>query len=469
MSTSPVTSPATTFTGISSFAGDLQSALTRAISIASLPIQQLTDQKNQFDSQAAELGQLGTLFTTLQSAVQSLSSGTGTGALSATSSDSSILQASLNGSALPGTYTIQVLDPGSSSSALSNEGASAITDPSSQSISASGTFTLTVGTNTYQIQPSAQNLNSLAASINSSGAPVQATIINLGSPSSPDYRLALQSTNLGDVNLQLNDGNSDLLSGVTTGTTASYTVNGQPSGTVNGQPAGITSDSSTVTIAPGLSVSLKTTGTATVTVAASTANISSALTSFVNAFNAAVTELQKNRGQTGGALTGDSIVSSLSDTLRQIANYTSSDTGINSLIQLGVQFTQQGTLSFDPTQLSGLSQDQINQAMTFLGDPNASGFLQAATNSLNSLIDPVTGLITNDLQTVESESQQEAQAISDAQDRVNQLSTNLQAQMSAADAAIAALQQQTQLIAGLFNIPQLNPNGTLSSSGTTAG
>ena len=58
--------------------------------------------------------------------------------------------------------------------------------------------------------------------------------------------------------LQLNDGTNNLLGTLNAGTDASYTVDGQPAG-------GITTDSSTVTIAPGLNVTLEAVGTTTVT------------------------------------------------------------------------------------------------------------------------------------------------------------------------------------------------------------
>src|SRR5690348_15819650 len=195
-------SPSSTFTGSSSFGPDLQAALSRAISIASLPIQQMTADKQQIDGRASELSTISGLFGSLQTALESLASGSGSKVLAASVSDPTIVQPSITGSPLQGSYTIQVLDPGSSSSALSNAGSTAVTDPSSQNITSSTSFTLTVGGNTYNLTPPTNSLNSLAATINSSGAPVQATVINLGSPSAPDYRLALQSTNLGSVALQ---------------------------------------------------------------------------------------------------------------------------------------------------------------------------------------------------------------------------------------------------------------------------
>ena len=270
MSTSPVTSPLTTLTGSSTFASDLQSALTRAVAIASLPMQLLQADQNQLNGRATELGQLATLFTGVQSSLQSLASGTSGGALAAAVSDSAIVQANLTGTPLPGTYTVDVLDPGSSASAISAAPSTLVTDPSAQDISQSTSFNLTVGTQTFTIQPLTQNLNALATAINSSGAPVQAIVINVGSPTAADYRLVVQGSTLGNVAIQLNDGQNDLLSSLSTGSSASYTVNGQP-------PGGISTSSSTVTVAPGLNVTLEKAGIANVTVAANLKSVSAAL------------------------------------------------------------------------------------------------------------------------------------------------------------------------------------------------
>src|SRR5215472_13635581 len=157
--------PASTFTGSSSFGPDLQAALTRAIGIASLPIQQLTAKQQQISAQSTELNTISGLFTTLQSTLQSFPTGSGSSGLSATASDQSVLQASITGSPLQGSYTIQVLDPGSSSTALSNAGSTPVTDPTKQNINSSTSFTLTVGSSNYTITPASQNLNALASAI----------------------------------------------------------------------------------------------------------------------------------------------------------------------------------------------------------------------------------------------------------------------------------------------------------------
>jgi flagellar hook-associated protein 2 len=457
MSTSSVTSPLTTLTGSSTFASDLQNSLNRAISIASLPIQLLQADQNKLAGQQTELGQLGSLFVSLQNTLQSLANGSGNGAQTASVSDTSVVQANLSGAALPGTYTVDVLNPGSSSSAISNATTPAVTDPTSQDISSSTSFTLTVGTATFTIQPAAQNLSSLASAINSSGAPVQAIVVNLGTPTAADYRLVLQGTALGNTAIQLNDGSTNLLSSLTTGSNATYTVDGQP-------PAGISTSSATVTIAPGLNVTLEKAGTATVTVSSSLNSVSNALSSFVQAYNAAVAELQKNHGQNGGALTGDSTILSLEQSLDQIVNYTGTSGSITTLTQLGVQFTPQGTLTFDPTAIAGLSQTQTTDALSFLGDPNTGGFLQFATNTLNSITDPTSGVIATESQAVQNESQRDQDQINNVQARVNQLQANLQAQMAQADALIATLQQQNTFLQGLFQFSTSN-NPNVGSAG----
>lgn len=450
-----VTNPLSTTTGSSSFSSDLENAVNRALQIAALPAQLVQADLNQVNGQSQELNQFSTLFASLQSSVQSLSSATSNGAQAATVSDASIVQANLTGSALPGTYSINVLDPGSESSAMSVALQPPVTDPSGQSISQSSSFTLTVNGTTYTIEPPSSNLNSLAQAINDSGAPVQAVIVNLGTPGSPDYRLVLQSTALGNVGIQLTDSNNNtLLSPLNTGSNASYTVNGQP-------PAGISTDNATVTVAPGLNVTLEAAGSATVTVAANLGGVTNALSAFVGAYNSVVSEVQKNEGQNGGALTGNGIVLSMQQVLQQIGAYSGSSGSISNLTQLGVTFTQQGTLAFDPTVLSGLSQTQVQDAISFLGDPNTGGFLQFATNSLNSITDPTTGAIALQNQAYQTQTQNDQAKLNNDNQQLTQLQNNLNAQMAQANALIATLQQENTFLQGLFQATTSNnPNAT---------
>ena len=91
--------------------------------------------------------------------------------------------------------------------------------------SSNSSFTLSVNGSDYAVQPAAANLNSLATAINSSERRCRRS--SLARISGVAQLSAHYSEyGLGDSSIQLNDG-TDLMSSLTTGTDASYTVNAQ--------------------------------------------------------------------------------------------------------------------------------------------------------------------------------------------------------------------------------------------------
>jgi flagellar hook-associated protein 2 len=149
-------------------------------------------------------------------------------------------------------------------------------------------------------------------------------------------------------------------------------------------------------------------------------------------------------------------VLSMSQVLNQIGTYTGgAGTSITNLTQLGVEFTDQGTLTFDPTAIAGLSQTQISDALNFLGTPT-SGFLQYATNALDGITDPTTGVIATESQALQNQVNTDQTQINNDQAQVTQLQATLQAQMATSDALIATLQQQNTFLQGLFQYATSN-------------
>jgi flagellar hook-associated protein 2 len=444
--TGSVTDPIT-FSGQSTFSSSFQQVLQRAVSIASLPMQQLQSDVSTLESQQTDLGTQQSNFSSLQSALQAIASAT-TGNVSATSSDTSVVSASAQSTTLPGTYSIQVSDIGSSTSTISNAGSTPVTDPSSQNISPSSSFTLTVNGTATTITPAGDTLDDLANAINNADAGVSATIVNLGSNSSPDYRLSLTSTELGADTIQLNDGTNDLLSTVQSGTDAQYTVNGNS--TV------LSSTSNRVTLAPGLTATLVSADpgqTVNITVAASDGNLSSALSNFVTAYNTAASGVKSETGQNGGSLAGQSLVYEMQDALSQITQYTASSGSVQSLSDLGLTLSDTGTLSFDASQFDSQTASGIQQ---FLGGLTAGGFLETANNALSTIADPTTGMLTTEFSNIVDGITNDNNQISNDQTRVNTIQANLQAQLSAADAAISVLQEQNQYYTNLFQTENAN-------------
>jgi flagellar hook-associated protein 2 len=445
-----------TFNGSSTYSSAFQQVINRAVNIASLPLDSLQTNVSNLNSQQSALSTIGSDFTAIQAAIQALDSAAG-GSATAQVSDSSSVSATASAGALPGTYTIQVDNPGSPTTALSLDTLPVVTDPASQNISASSTYTLTLNDVTTTITNSGGTLESLANSINAADAGVEATIVNVGAASSPDYRLAVTSNNLGTDTIQLYDGSNDLLGSLVGGTDAQYRLNGSGIGT------DIQSTSSQVALSPGLTVNLlaQSSSPVTITVSQNFSGVQTAVSNLVSAYNAAFDAISQNRGQNGGALTGDPVVLSLSNVLQQISQYTSGSGSVGSLADLGVTVGASGNLAFDPTSMS-----TDNSAITqFLGGIDSGGFLQSVSNDLDTVTDPTSGIIATDYNSLQSTITTDNSRIADQQYQINTMQTNLEAQLSQADAQIATLHAQDSYFQQLFTAEYGgNSTGTLSGA-----
>ena len=142
MGTSSVTSPIT-FSGSSTFSSSFQQVLQRAVSIASLPMQEVEAQVTTLQGQESDLSSLQGTFSSFQNSLQDVASAV-TGNVSASSSNSGVVAAAAQSNTLPGTYSIQVSSIGSSTTTISGAGSPAVTDPTSKNISSSLNYTLTV-------------------------------------------------------------------------------------------------------------------------------------------------------------------------------------------------------------------------------------------------------------------------------------------------------------------------------------
>jgi flagellar hook-associated protein 2 len=455
MSTTP-TASATYFTGVSTYASDLQQVITRAVSIASMPLTLMQNQLQSLNNQQSALSGLDSTFTALQNAIAGIGNALGPSSYSATSSSSAI-SASVSSAALEGSYSVDVTSLGSYSTSISDPSLPAVADPNSSSISTASSYTLTVNGKTTTITPAGGSLMDLAQAINSASAGVQASIVNAGS----SYRLVVRSTNLAGDSIQLNDGSQDLLDTLTTGAPATYDISG-----LGGATQPIDSSSRTVTLAPGVTINLLQQTAAgqpaTVTVSRDTSGAASAISSFVDAYNAAVDALNQQVGQSGGALSGQSTISDLRNAMRQITQYSGTSGGVTLLSQMGITMDDTGKLTFDSSQFSSVSASDLDQ---FLGSATGGGFLQTATNTMNAVEDPTTGFIPTATNDVNGEITQENDLITQEQQKITDLQNTLTQQMAAADATIASLEQQKDYITNLFTaMINENTNGTGVSS-----
>jgi len=439
-----------TFTGQSKFADSLQQVIQRAVGIASLPL--ATDQATltSLNARQSALQSLDNDFSALQGSIGLIETALQSNSLTTSVSDGSVVKATLGADAVPGTYSIHVDSLGAYSTALS------------QAVSTSDTsLTLTVDGTPVTITPASGSLSDLASAINTqSGGLVQGAVVNVGPNGAPDYRLSLTAAKLGAVTIDLSDSSGSLIAESHAGAAATYEV--------EGSATPLSSDSRTITLAPGLTVDLlgasASSDFATITVKNDASSLASAFSVFAQAYNRAAGDLAQNHGQSGGSLEGDSLIRTLNGVLQRLAGY-SGGTPETSLANFGISMDTTGQLSIDTAAFTAAAKANFAGLASTLGGTSTGGFLLAATNALGSVNDLTTGSIQVEENTLQGQITSQNGKIADEQSRIALLQSNLTAQIVKADAAISALESQLSYVNGLFySITGNNNNPNASSS-----
>jgi len=429
------------FNGTSRFSQDFQNVISRATAIASLPITQLTNDKTSLNDRSTAMKSLDDVFNTLQTAVQGIQDALGGSSYQAEISDPAKLSVSVGDGAVEGNYSVEVLDPGAQ--------ATSITTTTWTNDTATHNYKLKVNGATCSINVSDNSAAAVASAINSQyGDKVHAAVVNVGSSSSPDLRISLQASTLGDSQPDILDGAAGLQTQQVQGSQAHYIV--------DGQGAGVYSSSNTVQIADGLSVTLKekTAGTpVNITVTRSTSALSNALSAFATAYNSAVDAVDQQHGQSTSALAGNPVINDLSQVLSQLATYSSSDR-IGGLAGLGLDLDKTGHLNFNAFSLMATDITNPSAVVQFLGNSGTQGFLKSASDLLNRVEASGTGLLPAAEADVQSQITDITNRIDEQQSRVDAMAAQMQAQMSAADALIASMEQQYNYLYGMFQAMQ---------------
>lgn len=458
MSLSPLS-----FTGISTFSNDFQTILSRAVSIASIPLKTLQNQDADVLQKKTLLASLSGAAADLGASLTALGTLGANKSLSATSSNTGLVSVTNTGAAAPASYTINQIT--SVAKAASETSASGYADSSSAPVSSTGTVKLTVGSNDYTINLAAgqNNLVGLQNAINRLGIGITASIITTGTGLNPNL-LSVSSNSTGATTLQLHDdptgANTSLLTNTNQGANAVFQVNG----------ANITRASNIVNdLVPGITLNIlgATTGTpVTLTVAADPTQISSGLQDFVNKYNALATQVANQVGPHAGLLSGDFIVRQIEADLRSIASHQLSTGSVKSLSDLGVTFNATGQLSFSAATFSALSSANIADAVSFLGS-TSSGFggQQALFNQVS---DPIAGLAKLQQTSYDVTDTRLQKQIGALTDRISQLQTSLSAKLQAADSLVASLQNQQSVLSASIQSLNLVLYGPNTSNPGTA-
>ncbi len=384
---------------------DVSSIVSQLMYAEQAPVRRLNSQISDYQSKIDAYNTLNSNLSDLLSSLNDLDDPEVFSSKATATSDKSILDASASGSAVQGTYQIQV-----DRLALYDNFVSDNVFGSSSETTGTGSFDLVVGESTYTITIDSSNntLDGLRKAINTSGAPVNASIINDGT----GYRLTITSEESGSDNaisvqnntLTLSDGSTPLTLSRTHDISdvseldASFTVNG----------LSVTSSSNQIEdVIEGVTLNLKSASSSTVTLTVSndTDAVKSKIQAFVDAYNKAYQFLNSQFevvSATGraGVLAGDSTVRDIQSQLASVVS--GGVSGLSgSLVTLGmagIDLQNDGTLAVNSSDLDDVLENQFDEVAALfatMGDTT-----NARVSYLTSSSDTNAGTYQVDISTV---------------------------------------------------------------------
>lgn len=268
----------------------------------------------------------------------------------------------------------------------------------------------------------------------------------------------------------------------TLGTDASLTINGN---TITSASNTVTSDISGI---KGLTLTLtdKTTSTATVSVSVDTSKVSSAITTFVNAFNSAISDTANATSagtvtKSGGTITttgqgllyGESSLSSLGNKIRTLATSGSSSSDVyKTLASIGITTGAIGAsinantnkLSIDTAKLTAALQNNPDEVKKLLvGDKTSgtTGVLNGIQDKVTTALDSTKGYFAAREDSYEKEATRLNTKITTMNNDLTTYQKQLETKFSAMDTLISKLKNSSSVFDSYFN---KNNNSSSSSS-----
>ena len=423
--------------------------------IASIPLQELQSQDQTILSQETQLASLQGTAQSLTTALQALGNLGANQAIAASSSDTTSVTVTATGASSAASYTINSIT--SLASAASENSITGYQVSQTTPVSTTGVMSLVVGTQNIPINltPATNNLVGLVAAINATNSGVTATILTTGNG---NY-LSVSALNSGATTLKLFDdptgADQNIITGTNQGSNAVFSLNNLPvtrtENTVNDLISGAT-----------LTLKAQTSAPVTLTLASDPSQLSSGIQTLVSAYNATLGQINGQAGVSTGVLSGDSTVYQLESDMQQMSTYQGSGS-IKSLADMGITFSSNGTMSFDPTVLSGLSNSQLAGAFQFFGSPS-TGF-GGLSQSLDQVGNATTGAIATEQISLQHNDANLQTQITNTEASINSMQKTLFQQLAQADTLISTLDtQQTLLTASIQSL-----NYTLYGAQTTIG
>lgn len=417
----------------------------------------ITAQQTSYKAKLTAWGVVQTALTKLQTALDALKNTSSIASAKVTSTNSAFT-ATLSNSATAGTYSVEVTALAASQSLLSPKVASKDTDLGDSS-QASRTITIAQAGQTkpltVTLASDKTSLSDIRDAINTQQGSVTASIIKADDNS---YYLSLTSRDSGTANAMTVTTTDSTLSQyisynstTSTGAMTQQVAAADAKLKING--VAITRSSNTITDAPeGVTLTLSKTNTGspeTLSVAKDNAPMTTAIQSFVDAYNSLQTTIANqtkytsvaqgstSQNSSNGDLLGDGTLRSIQSRLRSVLS-TSQGSGSLTLSQLGITQDVTGKLTVDSTKLDKALTDKPADVVSFLsGDGSKTGFATQTSSLLQSILGS-----NGSLQNATDGINKTLKNLSDEYDRVNSQITTTMATYKAQFTSLSTLVSQ---------------------------
>jgi flagellar hook-associated protein 2 len=437
----------------------------------------LQGQKTVLQTQQGVYTTLVSSLADLKSAAQSLSLSSDFNAKAAKSSDETVLTATADSSAFSGNSTVLV-DTLAKAQTIESQTFTAPSD----SIG-TGTLTIQIGGTSIPITIDSSNdtLSGLQGAINSSGASVTASIVNVGTTASPDYRLLVSTNSTGTSN-------AVTITGTLTGGTDPFPSGGQivqPAAdavfSVNGLK--VTRSSNTVSdVIPGVTMVLLKEGdhdgvvssadaSANIAVSLDSSAIQTSIKNFVDSYNAVNKiandefSLQPDTNRQG-VLGGDATLRGVISRLRsELSAEGGTGAGPRYVSDIGLSFQDDGSLVLDETKLAQAQQTDPS-GVANLFSLVTDGIGKRIPDTIDEFISPASGALTLREQGIQSSIDRIDQKIASEQDRISALQDRLTQQFSALEQLVSQLKSQNDFLLQQLTPIQLTANTSTASKGS---
>ena len=378
---------------------DINGIIDSLMGVEQLPLQRLQQKSANYLTRISAYGQLRSALETFQTSVAKLKSFNDLSALSATSSDESLLTVEAGNNATVGTYDITV-DFLAQAQKL---GSSVVTDLDTTTIGNAGDqMTFTIGEDSFTVDIGGLTLTEIQTAINDAtdNLGVSAGIVQEDTNS---YYLTLTAEKTGTANamtLSFTDSGSGSISDPLELTETQGAIDAQI--TIDNTYT-VVSDSNTITDAiQGLTINLQTSeSSAAVNITRNPGEVSSAVQEFVSAYNKLSSSLSTLQNSD---LSGDSAVRLIQRQVRDILGSEATTEGAYSYgFEVGLSFDKEGVLSVNTTTLTDALADNLSAVSDLFADPeqglatrldsmisgalDSEGLINAREDGLNASID----------------------------------------------------------------------------------